>query len=170
MIKILIFLLLVACSSHEKPLPTAQSVDVQRYVGKWYAIAAFPQFFTRECKSQTAEYAVIDKQTISVVNTCIKKKGQSSIKGEAVVINTDTNAELEVKFDKFFLKLFNVKGDYTIIKLDPQYRYVLVGSKDRDSLWILSRSKMMPAEEYEAYVSFAQDSDFDTSELKKSEL
>jgi apolipoprotein D and lipocalin family protein len=161
---------LLACASTEAPLPTADSVDVERYVGKWYAISSLPQFFTLGCKSQTAEYGIINSQTISVVNTCYKVRKTTSISGQAVVINSETNAELEVTFDSFFTRLFRVKGDYTIIKLDNDYRYVLVGSKDRKSLWILAREKTMPRDEYEKYVAFAKANGFRVGKLVLSEF
>lgn len=150
-----------------EPLRTAEFVDVGRYVGKWYTIKAFPQFFTQSCKGQTAEYSVIDEKTISVLNTCIKKRGKSYIKGKAVVKNTKTNAELVVTFDNFFTRLFRVKGDYTIIRLDQDYEYVLVGSKDRKSLWILSRQPEIPEDVIKDYETTASEEGFQVSRLQR---
>lgn len=162
----LIFVL--SCATQASPLPTAQHVEIERYVGNWYTISSLPQFFTRNCLAQTAEYGIINPQTISVLNTCLKKKGKSDINGQAVVVNTATNAELEVTFNNFFTRLFRVKGDYTIIKLDQEYRYVLVGSKDRKSLWILSRTKVMPQADYQQYIKFAGTNGFDVSKMEFS--
>lgn len=149
-------------------LRTVSYVDVERYVGKWYAFSAMPQFFTRNCKAQTAEYGIINEQTISVLNTCLKAKGSNDIKGQAVVTNAQTNAELEVTFNSFWTRLFRVKGDYNIIKLDDNYRYVMVGSNNRKSLWILSRTTDMPADVYEEYVAEAKKQGFNTAKLIKS--
>lgn len=159
-----------ACASNSTPLPTAEHVDIERYVGKWYALSALPQFFTRNCVAQTAEYAIINPQTISVVNTCIQARKITDITGQAVVLNAATNAELEVTFNNFFTRLFRVKGDYTIIKLDADYRYVLVGSRDRKSLWILAREKVMAPEIYESYVQFAAQNGFPIAKLVKSQF
>lgn len=159
-----------ACASNSLPLPTADSVDIERYVGKWYSISALPQTFTKNCKAQTADYGIINAQTISVLNTCIKSKKKTTISGQAVVINSDTNAELEVTFNNFFTRLFRVKGDYTIMKLDKDYRYVLVGSKDRKSLWILARETSMPEVIYNSYVEFASANGFAVKKLQKSEF
>lgn len=153
-----------------RDLPTAEYVDIDRYLGKWYAISSLPQFFTRNCIGQTADYAAINPQTISVVNTCLKKNGQSVIKGQAVVKNAATNAELIVTFNSFFTRLFRVKGDYTIVKLDPEYRYVLVGDKKRNSMWILSRTKVMPENDYVEYVDFANEQGFPVDKLVRSKF
>ena len=153
-----------------KPLPTVDYVDVPRYTGKWYAISSLPQFFTRNCKAQTAEYEVINPQTISVLNTCLKEKGQETIKGQAVVSNASTNAELIVTFDSFFTRLFRVKGDYNIIKLDKDYQYVMVGSSNRKSLWIMSRQPNMPEAVYRDYVEYAKTLNFPVDHLEISQF
>lgn len=122
------------------PLTTAKYVDVNQYLGKWYAQWSLPMTFTRDCKMQTAEYGLIDGQTISVLNTCYKGDGVvEDIKGHATVVDHTTNAKLIVEFDNFWTKLFRVKGDYTIIELAEDYSWVMVGSQDRKSLWILTR-------------------------------
>jgi apolipoprotein D and lipocalin family protein len=167
---ILCFTILLSISSfaakHEQ-LPTVSSVEIERYVGKWYAHAALPQFFTRTCLAQTAEYEIIAPKTVSVYNVCLKKKGKTKdIEGQAVVTNTMTNAELEVTFNQFWTRLFKVKGDYNIIELDENYEYVMVGSNDRKSLWIMSRSEEpIPANIYDAYVKRAQSLGFKTKKL-----
>lgn len=161
--------LLVSVSAFAKiPLQTASYVDVERYIGKWYVISSLPQFFTRNCKGQTADYEVINAKTISVLNTCLKTKGKSTIKGKAVVVNPQTNAELVVTFNNFFTRLFRVKGDYNIIKIDPDYQYVIVGSEDRKSLWIMSRTTEMPEDIYEEYVEEARIQQFPVKKLELS--
>ena len=152
-------------------LPTASYVEVERYIGKWYAITSLPQFFTRSCIAQTAEYEIKSENSISVLNTCIKKDGNiTSITGTATVVNPITNAELEVVFDNFSTRSFKIKGDYTIIKLDPDYEYVMVGSKDRKSLWIMSRENTMPKAILQKYVDFAAANGFDVSKLVDSKF
>ncbi|WPU65067.1 lipocalin family protein [Peredibacter starrii] len=164
LLMVLLFSLLTN-AAFAKSLPTVDYVDVPRYIGKWYAISALPQFFTRNCKSQTAEYDVINSQTISVLNTCLKEKGKETIKGQAVVSNAATNAELIVTFDSFFTRLFRVKGDYNIIKLDKDYQYVMVGSANRKSLWIMSRQPTMPEATYQEYVEYAKTLNFPVDHL-----
>ena len=164
-----LLLICLSCSSLAQSITTASSVEVSRYVGKWYAHYALPQFFTNGCNAQTAEYEVIDAKSISVFNTCLKTKGTKTIKGQAVITNFKTNAELMVSFNNFFTRLFRVKGDYNIMKLDPNYEYVLVGSRNRKSLWLMSRSPVeIPAEVVKEYLDLASQDGFDVSKLVKS--
>jgi apolipoprotein D and lipocalin family protein len=162
--------ILFSLSLHAQVLTTASYVDIPRYVGKWYAITSLPQFFTKKCKAQTAEYEILTENSISVINTCIKGKGTTDITGKAVVKNKKTNAELIVTFNNFFTRLFRVKGDYTIIKLDPNYEYSLVGSKDRKSLWLLARQPEIPEEVLNEYVEFAKKEGFPVERLVRSEF
>lgn len=162
---------LTFAASDLKPLPTAPFVDVGRYVGKWYVITTLPQFFSKSCLGQTAEYKILSPNSISVLNTCFKKnKNTGTISGKAVVTNARTNSELVVTFDSFFTKLFNVKGDYNIIFIDPNYEFVMVGSRNRKSLWIMSRKPSMPPDTLQRYISYARSIGFDISKLVPSKF
>lgn len=154
----------------DQPLPTATNVDINRYVGKWYAISSLPHVYTITCRAQTAEYEILGPSKISVLNTCIQRFGTRTIDGVATVVNTDTNAELEVQFDTVLGRVFNMKGDYTIIKLSEDYDTVMVGSKDRDSLWIMSRTPTIDEAVYDEYVKYASFLNFKVNRLIRSEF
>ncbi len=165
---LLLLLTSVTAFAGSSGLPTVDYVDVERYVGKWYALTSLPQFFTRNCRGQTADYDVINPQTISVLNTCLKARGKQTIRGRAVVTNAATNAELEVTFNSFFTRLFRVRGDYNVIALDPEYRWVMVGSANRKSLWIMSRTTSMPEDVMASYVAQARELGFPVERLVPS--
>ncbi len=165
-----LILLILSVNTFASTITTAENVDVSRYIGKWYAHYSLPQFFTRKCKGQTAEYEIINAKTISVFNTCLKTKGKdTTINGQAVITNPNTNAELVVTFNNFFTRLFRVKGDYNIMKLDPNYEYVLVGSINRKSMWLMSRSPVeIPEAVVNEYLDLSKKDGFDVSKLVKS--
>ena len=160
-----------ANNNNGEALPTASSVDVGRYIGKWYAVTALPQRFTKSCIAQTAEYGILSENSISVINTCIKENGKNTvIKGKAVVVDPKTNARLEVTFNNFFTRLFRVKGEYVIIKLSEGYDTVLVGSTDRKSLWILSRTPSIDPDTFAEYKAFAAKLNFPVNKLLDSKF
>lgn len=168
---IAILMIISINSFANEKLPTAEHVDVQQYVGKWYAVSTLPQRFTKNCVAQTAEYGIKSANSISVLNTCIKADGSTkTIEGQAVIVNTQTNAELEVTFNNFWTKLFRVKGEYIIVKLEPDYSTVLVASSDRKSLWIMSRTPYLNNETRSTYVDLAKSLGFDTSKLIESKF
>ena len=159
----------IAAFAKPEPLPTAKNVDVARYAGKWYTIASLPQFFTRNCDAQTAEYGVINEKEISIKNTCIKKdKEDKNIQGKGTVVDKENHARLEIKLDSFWAKFFKRKGDYVIIKLSEGYDSVLVGSTDRKSLWIMSRTTTIDPTLLVEYKKLANDLKFPVTQLKNA--
>jgi len=77
----------------------AKSVDLQRYLGKWYEIARYEQGFQRGCQGVTAEYALRDDSKISILNSCRKPDGRmKTAGGKAKIVDPATNAKLKVSF------------------------------------------------------------------------
>jgi apolipoprotein D and lipocalin family protein len=151
------------------PLPTAQDVDVARYIGKWYTITSLPQFFTRKCVGQIAEYGILSETEISVLNTCIKQNRKiSSIYGVGTIQDAPNNARLSIKFENFWLNLFHIKGEYVIIKLSDGYDNVMVGSTNRKSLWVLSRTPSIDPQVLIDYKMLAKDLGFAVDKLEDS--
>ena len=136
----------------DEPVPV-KSVDLKRYVGRWYEIAKIPNRFQRKCsRGTTAQYALLPDGRIEVINRCIKKDGETiTARGVAKVVDLQSNARLKVSFVK--LLGFNLFwGDYWIIGLDENYEFAIVGTPGRKYGWILSRSpQMSPAKLEQAW-------------------
>lgn len=151
------------------PLPLASDVDISRFVGKWYTITSLPQFFTRNCEGQTAEYGIINEKTISVHNVCYKENGTTKDQsGKGVVRGILNKAQFTITFDSFWARLFRAKGDYNIIKLGESYDTAMVGSSNRKSLWIMSRSPSIDPTILQNYKDEAHALGFSTEQLKSS--
>lgn len=155
----------IGAPSPPPPVRTVPRVDLSRYLGTWYEIARFPQAFERDCFATTAHYALKPNGDLEVVNRCRKGSldGQeSAVKGRAWVVDKASNSKLKVSF------VWPFSGDYWILELDPDYRWALVGSPDRRSLWILSRTPAMDPDTYLRIVSRAQAQGFDVSRLERT--
>jgi apolipoprotein D and lipocalin family protein len=158
---------LVCCqttANAEVPLKTVEHVDIERYMGEWYEIASYPQWFSRDCYNTTAKYTLRDDGRVDVLNECHKGSPTgdvTSAKGVARVVNKKTNAELKVSF------FWPFSGDYWIIELGDNYEYAVVSEPRRSTLWILSRSPDMSRETLDALLSRLQNvHKFDLSKLK----
>ena len=148
-----------------KPLlPTVSSVDLTRYVGKWYEIARYPNWFEKEDVGDvTAEYTPRQDGKITVVNSCRRADGTTKTsKGEAKVEDNTTNAKLKVAFFKPFY------GKYWIIDLAADYSYAVVGEPSRKYLWILSRTPQMTGETYAKITRRVQELGYDPKKLIKT--
>lgn len=149
-------------------LETVQSVDLERYVGRWHEIASFPASFQKGCRCTTAEYQIVPgKDYIRVINRCLKltKKGSkmSVARGKAFPVKGSGNARLKVQF------FWPFKGDYYIIHLADDYRYAVVGHPSRDYLWILNREPYMTRDTYAGLVEIIKSKGYDISRLQKTE-
>ena len=150
---------------------TVPSVDLKRYVGKWYEIARFPNSFQKKCIANvTAEYRARTDGDVDVVNRCKVEGGVlDQADGLARIVDGSNNTRLQVRFAPAWLAWFPlVWGDYWIIDLDPDYSVATVGTPSRDYLWILARKPTLSTAEYEAAVNNATKQGFDTSKLVKT--
>jgi apolipoprotein D and lipocalin family protein len=120
------------------PLDTVASVDLARYAGKWFEIALLPNKFQTVCMADTQAQYRSEGNLIRVTNRCRKKDGSLAVaNGVAKIVEGSANAKLRVSFFRPFY------GDYWVLALDPEYRWVLVGEPQRKYGWILSRSPKM---------------------------
>ncbi len=144
------------------PLPTVEFVDVERYMGTWYEIAKYPNAFERGCEGVTAEYTLMPRGDVRVVNVCRTPDGgvDRRIEGFATVADKSTNAKLTVFF------FFPFGAPYWIIDLDDEYTYAVVGDPSRTYLWILSRTPTMDQQIYEAIVQKLPDLGYDPGRLE----
>lgn len=172
MLVVLAGLSLLPQVSHAQPaVRTVVQVDLQRYQGSWYEIARFPHYFQRKCIGDvTAHYQLSARGGMQVRNRCRKVDGSFlQADGQAIVVNPPANSQLAVSFLPELLRWVPfTRGDYWILKLDPQYRHVLVGSPDRNYLWVLSRQPGMDSATFAEYVRAAHDQGFDTKRLLRT--
>src|SRR4051794_39147267 len=131
---------------------TVPRVDLDRYLGEWHEVARFPNRFQKSCASDVvATYSKLDDGRIRVVNRCKMADGNiKDAEGVARVVDTATNARLKVRFAPAALSFLSfVWGDYWVIGLADDYSWAVVGSPDRDYLWILARRAQLDARSYE---------------------
>ncbi len=147
---------LVACATPHPPLPTVQAVDLDRYYGAWYEIARLPNRFQAMCVADTQATYRPDGQAVTVVNRCRTASGKiEQADGVAKVVPGSQGAKLRVSFFRPFY------GDYWILDLDPDYRWVLVGEPGRKYAWILAREPKLDEATLEALLARAAALGFD---------
>lgn len=139
--------LLAVQAANANDVKPVERVDLERYLGKWYEIAAIPQFFQRKCVRDTfAEYTRLESGEVRVENTCARADaGREKAEGRARVEGGVGSAKLTVTFlDLFGAYRYWAGGDYWVIELDPQYRWAVVGHPTRRYGWVLSRTASLP--------------------------
>ena len=153
------------------PVKTIASLDVPRYLGTWYEIAKFPNWFQKKCVGNTkAVYALKADGNLQVLNSCKTANcDTSSAEGAAKQIGAKDSPKLEVRFAPEWLSFLPlVWGDYWVIDLDAQYQVAAVSDPKRDYLWILSRTPQMDPKVYEDLLMRLQQQQFDVRKLEKT--
>lgn len=154
-----------AAHSQTKP-EVVKSVDINRYTGTWYEIARLPNSFERKLKCITATYTLREDGKISVLNKGHNIDGTDKInsaKGVAWIPDKNVPAKLKVTF------FWPFSGNYWIMELDKEYKYVLIGEPSFKYLWILSRDKSMDETTFQMLLKKAVDNGYNVTPIIKVE-
>ncbi len=163
---LLIMLALSACFNFS--VETVDQVDIPRYMGKWYQIAANETSFNEDLVAVTADYTLRDDGTVEVYNRALKGgfDGEvDEITGTATVVDTATNSKLNVEFPGIANPPIR-RGNYWIVVLDEvDYSYAAVADPIGLTLFILSRTPTIDEELYQNILSELESKGIDTKKL-----
>ncbi|WP_083631163.1 lipocalin family protein [Labilibacter marinus] len=164
----LMFLVFSSCKAKGKPIDNSvvDTLDLDRYLGKWYEIARFDHSFERGLVGVTATYSMREDGKIKVVNAGFEGtlQGKESVAiGKAKIPNPDFPSKLKVSFFLFFY------GDYFVMELDDDYQWAIIGSSSDKYLWILSRTPQIKDEVYSELLLRLKKRGYDTQKLIKVE-
>jgi len=146
-----------------KPLDLVPSLDLPRYLGRWYEVARYQHGFEKTLVGATAEYALRDDGRVSVLNSGFKKTldgKYTDVKAVAWRPDDAVPGALKVKFFGLFT------SDYLVFGLDDvDYQWALVGNNTRKYLWFLSRTPEVAPELLEKMKGIAEAQGYDLSTL-----
>jgi lipocalin len=150
----------------QKTPSVVSTVDLNRYMGMWYEIARLPNYFERKLKCTSANYTLRDDGRITVLNKgyyLTDPQKSTSARGVAWIPDRNSPAKLKVQF------FWPFSGDYWIMELDKEYRYVLVGDPSHKYLWLLAREKEMDEQTYNMLLSKAVENGYDVKSIIRVE-
>jgi apolipoprotein D and lipocalin family protein len=157
-----------ASTPRASKLEAIGSLDLPRYLGRWYEIAKFPNRFQKQCVANTtAEYSM-DAGAVKVVNRCQLANGTvQEAMGAARQLGAANSAKLEVRFAPAWLSFVpQVWGSYWVIDLDASYQLAAVSEPSREYLWILSRSPKVDPARYTELLSRLQEKGLNIKQLE----
>lgn len=152
-------------SGNPNPPQPAKTVELDRYLGKWYEVARYDMRFEKGCEGVTAEYSKRPDGLIRVLNTCRKGAVDGPVKtaeGKAKIVDTATNAKLKVSFFGPFY------GDYWVLDHADDYSWSIVGEGSGRYLWLLSR-KVPTEADREALTARARTLGYDIGMLRQTQ-
>ena len=145
------------------PITVEGALDVNKYLGKWYEIARFPNWFERNCTGVTAEYALRTEGDIQVTNTC--RKG--SLKGRVSVAEGNARLEAPGRLSVTFTPWLPLpRGDYWVLYVAPDYSLAVVGNPKGSTSWILARDAQISAADRALANSILTKNGYDINKLE----
>lgn len=135
-------------------LSTVSNFNLEQYLSTWYDIAHLPM------KRQPE-----DSTDISAVQSLNENGKVDEAIAEAIIVDAE-HAKLEVSFLPEGLRWIPfTKGDYWVLKIDPDYQTALVGEPNKEYLWLLHRGTSLDEATQREYLSYAESLGYDLSDL-----
>ena len=142
------FALALAGRAAAEAPPPQKPVNLAQMSGRWYEIARLPNSNQRNCHAPTLDWSR-SGDGLSIVMTC----RQGSPTGRAVARKASARVIDNGRMRVSFLGGL-VSAEYRVIDYDSDW--VLLGTSGGNYLWLLSRSKALPAAVREAAVARAR--------------
>lgn len=154
----------LSCARPHASQPTVRELNAAKFSGVWHEIARLPNTFENNLVAAKAIYRAKSDGTLSVSNEGLKNDGaRTSIDGNARQPDPADPGKLLVRFDPFPAILF--EGDYWILETNPPYTRAVVGSPDKNFLWLLSKNPADGREEFQGQMQRARELGYATGSL-----
>ncbi|MEM6818034.1 MAG: lipocalin family protein [Pseudomonadota bacterium] len=145
------------------PIRTEQKVDLERFMGDWYVIAAIPTFIEKKAYNAIESYELREPGIIDT--TFSFRKGGFDGKAKkytpvGFVRDDGSNAIWGMRF------VWPIKAEYRIVYLNEDYTQTVIGRTKRDYVWIMSRTPEMPPQDYEAIKAMLIKEGYDLTKLR----
>jgi len=154
-----------ACSGNpQRPLPTVEHVDLQRFMGDWYVIANIPTFIERDAYNAIESYRLAEDGTIDTTFSFNKGgfNGEPKRYHPTGYVRDDaSNAIWGMQF------IWPIKADYRIVYLDEDYTMTVIGRNRRDYVWIMARTPEITVEDYQRLLELLAQQGYDTDKIRQ---
>ncbi|MDA0977973.1 MAG: lipocalin family protein [Proteobacteria bacterium] len=154
------------CQSTEyaEPITTMEYVDLERFAGDWYVLAAIPTFIETEAFDAVETYAppVDGKIATTFRYRDGGFEGPEKVYSPMGFVREGTgNAVWGMQF------VWPIKAEYRIVYVDDNYDYTIIGRTKRGYVWIMSRSSEVADADYQDLVDRVEAEGYDLSKLRR---
>lgn len=157
--------LFCACASNQKPqIATVPQVDIKRFMGPWYVIAAIPTAIETEAFNAIESYKLDKDGTIATTFTFNKGSLDGKLKTykpRGFIVEGSGNARWGMQF------IWPIKAEFLIAHLDEAYTETIIARNARDYVWIMARTPQLNEQAYQALVQKVRDMGYDTQKLRR---
>lgn len=151
-------------SSSMPPIATVPQVDLQRFMGKWYVIAAIPSAIEDEAYNAVESYRLEADGSIDTTFTFRQGGFDGPVKTyhpHGFVVDNSGNALWGMQF------IWPIKAEYRIAYLDQDYSRTVIARNARDYVWIMARMPDISDAQYQELTAFVATLGYDLAKLRK---
>ena len=146
------------------PVTLATDVDLARFMGDWYVIAAIPTVFERSAFNPMDSYELAADG--SVATTFSFNEGafdgpRRRMGSRGFVVAGTGNAVWGQQY------IWPIEADYRIAYLAADYSQVVVAREKRDYVWIMARTPTIAAADLDRLTAFVAAQGYDTGRLRR---
>jgi len=160
--------LLAACASAPEralaPVALAADVDLTRFMGDWYVIAAIPTVFERSAYNPMDTYRLDPDGSIATTfsfNDGAFDGARKHYGSRGFVVAGTGNAVWGQQY------VWPIKADYRIAYLAADYSQVVVAREKRDYVWIMARTPSIASADLDRLTAFVAAQGYDASRLRR---
>lgn len=157
-----LFLIMSACRTLQ-PIVTAESVDLERFMGDWYVVANIPTFLERNAWNALEQYELRDDgaiQTTFSFNRGAADGPRRTFHPVGFVQDTESNAVWGMRF------VWPILAEFRILYVDEDYTRTIIGRRRRDFLWIMTRTPFPGEEVIQRMIEFAVEAGYDPEKIQ----
>ena len=157
--------ILSACATNQlAPIATVPRVNLPKFMGSWYVIAAIPTAIETESYNAVESYQLDKDGSIATTFTYNKGSLDGKLKTynpRGFVIENSGNALWGMQF------IWPIKAEYRIAYLNDDYTQTIIARNARDYVWIMARTPTITNAEYEKLTKLVVQYGYDLSKLRK---
>jgi apolipoprotein D and lipocalin family protein len=164
---VLALLLLAGCASSPK-MKAVDRVDVPRFMGDWYVLAAIPASQEKNAWNGVESYR-LRPGTSDVIDTTYAFR-EGSFDGELVTLTPTGYVDGESGAEwgmRFYWWQGPFRLEYLIVYLDADYTRTIIGRSARDYVWLMARTPEVSEVHWEEMVAKVKDLGYDPARLRK---
>lgn len=142
--------------------PAIATLDLPRFMGRWWVIANIPYFAERGKVASSDNYSLGDDGGIDVIYAYRKsfdETAERTLKASAQPLAGSGGAHWKQRF----FGVFSVQ--LQVLEVDPEYRWALIGNPKRSLAWVFAREPQMDAATYAELVERLRPHGYDPADL-----
>jgi len=162
---LVIISLMSRCALNDTPLPTAEKVNIDLFMGRWYVHGYTPIIVDKNAHNAIEHYRLDADKKIQTTYQFRDGGFSGEIKTHTPVgwVNekVDSNAEWHMQF------IWPFTADYIILHVDADYSETIVAHPSRKYAWVMLRDNTVSDADYDRLISKLKVAGYDIDIMQK---